>query len=239
MADGQLQPGHRRRARDHAARGGEVRLQHLRQARPARQRAASPAACWPCCCTCAPDAFAHHRQRVGRTSTGQKPAPCGSPACRLGAPPPGCEIRFVPSAPLPESSCEPESSSASPGPTQPRGPPHGVDRRRAARHEEPRGPHGPLERHPPHEGGADLGALRRRGDRRRRHAPDLADRQVRAQRRRGRPGPTPSSKSSFDVEEEGLGEFVLVQSDTLTADDPAFKAAVADVERAVSRLRRR
>ena len=42
MADGQLEPGDRRRAGDHAARRREVRLQHLRQARPPvdRQRVA-------------------------------------------------------------------------------------------------------------------------------------------------------------------------------------------------------
>ena len=45
MADGQLEPGDRRQARDHAARGREVRLEHLRQARPAldRQRVAARA----------------------------------------------------------------------------------------------------------------------------------------------------------------------------------------------------
>ena len=48
MADGQLEPGDRRQARDHAARGREVRLQHLRQARPAFDRAASRGACSRC-----------------------------------------------------------------------------------------------------------------------------------------------------------------------------------------------
>ena len=64
---GQLQPGHRRRARDHAARGREVRLEHLRQARPAVDAAASRGACSRCCCSCAPDARAPARH--------QKPAP--------------------------------------------------------------------------------------------------------------------------------------------------------------------
>ena len=41
-------------------------------------------------------------------------------------------------------------------------------------------------------------------------------------------------ESSFDTDEEGLGEFVLVQSDDMTVDDPAFRAAISDVERAVS-----
>jgi RND superfamily putative drug exporter len=36
-------------------------------------------------------------------------------------------------------------------------------------------------------------------------------------------------QQAFDVDEEGLVEFVVVQSDTLTADDPAFRATVRDV----------
>ena len=52
---GKLQPGHRRRARDHASRGREVRLQHLRQARPAFDAAASRAGSSQCCSTCAPE----------------------------------------------------------------------------------------------------------------------------------------------------------------------------------------
>ena len=50
---GALEPGHRRQAGDHAARRREVRLEHLRQARPALRRAATRAACSRCCSTCA------------------------------------------------------------------------------------------------------------------------------------------------------------------------------------------
>ena len=56
---GQLQPGHRRRTGDHAAGGREVRLEHLRASSACPRARASRAACSPCCCTCAPDAFAN------------------------------------------------------------------------------------------------------------------------------------------------------------------------------------
>ena len=36
-------------------------------------------------------------------------------------------------------------------------------------------------------------------------------------------------QQAFDTDNEGLGEFVVVQSDTLTVDDPAFRSTVDDV----------
>ena len=36
-------------------------------------------------------------------------------------------------------------------------------------------------------------------------------------------------QKAFDTDNEGLGEFVVVQSDTLTVDDPAFRSTVDDV----------
>ena len=39
---------------------------------------------------------------------------------------------------------------------------------------------------------------------------------------------------AFDLENEGLGEFVVVQSDTLTVDDPAFRSTVDEVDGARS-----
>ncbi|MGE3141486.1 MAG: MMPL family transporter, partial [Thermoleophilia bacterium] len=42
--------------------------------------------------------------------------------------------------------------------------------------------------------------------------------------------------AAFDLDEAGLGEFVVVRSDTLTVDDPGFRATVTDVIRAVGRF---
>ena len=83
--DGQLQPGDRRRAGDHAARRREVRLEHLRQARPAvdRQRVAARArrAAVPALLT-RPSARGHQKPAP---RTGQSPGcPPRGRAARVG-----------------------------------------------------------------------------------------------------------------------------------------------------------
>ena len=44
---------------------------------------------------------------------------------------------------------------------------------------------------------------------------------------------------AFDLEEDGLGEIVVVQSDTLTLDDPEFRQTVTEVVAHGGLLRRR
>ncbi len=39
---------------------------------------------------------------------------------------------------------------------------------------------------------------------------------------------------AFDLDQNGLGEVVIVQSDTKTVDDPAFRATIGDTVRALS-----
>ena len=83
-ADGrrQLQRRHRRPVGDHPARGGEVRLQRVRQARPALDAAASPAACSPCCSTCGTE-IAGDRRKAGRSTRNPNPRP---PVCPVSKP---------------------------------------------------------------------------------------------------------------------------------------------------------
>ena len=185
--DGQLQPGHRRRAGDHAAGRREVRLEHLRQARPAVERAASRAASWRCCCTCAPATRSRTARSRTATPIDQKPEPCGPPACRLGARDRAATFGSVPSDPLRGG------SHANPHhPAQAQSPDANQRRTGAPTAGRPAAPGNLAARmgrwSATHRTKAilDLGPVRRRGRRGRRDAPDVADRQERRQgRRRG------------------------------------------------------
>ena len=58
---------------------------------------------------------------------------------------------------------------------------------------------------------------------------------LRPQRRRGQARPTSSSTPASEPRDE-QAEFVLIQSKTLKADDPAFQAAIEDVDEDARRL---
>ena len=87
MADGQLEPGDRRQAGDHAAGGREVRLEHLRASSGSPRPAASRGGCSPCCSTSAPETrTARRHQKPDPETASFPPSTRGGPACQSREP---------------------------------------------------------------------------------------------------------------------------------------------------------
>ena len=99
--------------------------------------------------------------------------------------------------------------------------------------QQPRGPHGSLERKPLEDRHVRLARLRRRGLRR---SPASS---VRRTSTSNAPGPGESGRVDRILDagfKQPAGESVLIQSRSLRVSDPAFTAAIDDVVAAVSKL---
>ena len=98
---------------------------------------------------------------------------------------------------------------------------------------------GTLERQPLEDRRLPVGRVRRRLAVRRRDGRNEDDLEERRPRRRVPHGRLIISDAGFTVDKQGESieeqtEMVLLQSKTLTADDPAFRAAIADAIKTVS-----
>ena len=95
MADGQLEPGDRRQARDHASAPSRSTSRASSASSACPRRAASRAACWPCCSTCAPSpsGCCSRRRRSARRSARRPAWTATSSPCSRPARPGGCRPR--------------------------------------------------------------------------------------------------------------------------------------------------
>ena len=219
---GPLQPGDRGQARDHAPRRREVRLQHLRQARPARRAAATRAACWPCCSTCAPESRAAQTPETRPPKRQVSRLPPAARGCERGATPHGREESTD------EDACDPGRAGRADAEDRPA---------TAAEHRagEPRRPDGALERAPPQEGDLRLARVRRRAVR-------VQHRLAHEEDRLRDVGPGRVRAGGHDplrgLQAAGRRDASSSRATRSTADDPEFEAACSRVVDALAAPRR-